>query len=224
MRWPSPFRAFRLVAFSLVSVVLVAFVLSYWSFYTYQKRYFVSRDFRILSSIGAEIEDAVDTNGRLLAPVAESRSLTPPTAEDKRLKPLLPTGRRIVVPRLVAREWFGGARFVVPVLDYVESVRIPADFLASRAGGGPPEFKGAQVEAGLMTDAGRLLLQINYQIGSAGEVARDLTFDLAAAPLVRPILMQPAHRGVFDVILLATSNGEVLLAAGDRQDELHITR
>jgi hypothetical protein len=200
-----PVKRIRLFG-ALVFVALLAVLAGWYLTFTAERaRYLTSRNYRILTTIATQVDTSIAAQERMFVSLLSLRA-----APEK--KPAFPrNGSAAPSPQPPA--WFDEARRVVPSLAFVDESRVPEGWVG----------RVVAKATGVRTDNREVTLFLSFaQASDAAGETREIPFALGR--LLDPILRPKLLDGAFSTLLLATTDGRVLYATGERQAEVMLTR
>lgn len=212
MRSIGGIRLVGILAFAAFAALLATW---YVTFTSERERYLTSRNFRILTTIAAQVDSSFSTQERMF------RTFLSPAGPDPQ-GPAAETDERVKEP-----VWFYGAKGFVPSLASVDESRVPARFPVREPDQPASRFTS---ESQVVMEGRAVSLRVSVKrrpTDAAAAIAstddmRDvwLTLGSLLAPIFRPKLSD----GALDTLVLATRDGRVLHAVGERSTELTLTQ
>ena len=199
-----PFRRVRLFG-AIVFVALLA-VLGFWylTFTAEWERYLTSRNYRILTTTATQVDTSIAAQERMFATLLSLRA----APEKKPARP--PNAATPALPQIP--EWFDEAKRGVPSLAFVDEGRVPEGWV------GRVVAKATAVR----TENREVKLFLSY--GQASDTTGETReVPLALGRLLDPIFRPKLFDDAFSTLLLATTDGRVLYATGERQAEVMLT-
>jgi hypothetical protein len=187
-------RRLPIAGTALLMAAACAIGLVYWTTVQQQQRYLASRNFRLLATLAGQTQNVLSNNARLVL-------------------------NRLGTPRegMWVSEWIHADR---------RSPRRRATDVIAASG----DARAAEVKAELhrysLSVAGRASQQLSFTWRPPAESAElpEIYQTVAADNLLGPIFTPKLRQGAFDTLLLATPQGQVVYAAGRRQQELRAVR
>ena len=207
MRWtfPASLRLFTLwVALALIGFVGVTYV----TFYLAQSRYFTARNFRILTAIGEQVDQAVGAQARVFKNLLTEKA----GAATDHLRAI-----KSAAPSVPA--WYTEARSNrnVSSLQYVaDPRRLPAARL--------PATGDVTSRIRMRSQAGELLLELAYTHEDRVSAGEPATVDLRLGAILQTIMGQRRYLDAFDAFIVADADGQVWYATSTARDVLRFNR
>lgn len=193
--------AFQRLRFTGILVLLLVVTTGgavYWTSVQQQREYLTSRDFRLLTGLGLQVQGLLDGHARIFQGAVEDVARGDEHGDSH--------GHYKTVSA-----WRSQAKGTIPILQHTEFDYGPPP---------PPSVKTLWHQT-LEFQGNSSLLRTDVTAASSPD--RLLTTRVPVASLLQPTFTSKLHQNVFDTLALATIDGRVVFVTGRREQELQST-